>query len=241
MAPLEKIPELLYSKNFEQLFQIGRQTNILQLLDQEYWYSISGKMKDDVWTSPLAQWLRRRNEFDLLPWREFILLRVCDLSENGFPLSENVDRLGMETEFNTSGSDPQKRLVLPTEPEDGGGVFCHRVIPFNFHTWKTGIPYFEPLPSYARLRRKKRHIGVLHFHFISREVSESAADETEDQSNELWTALEGWARACCADFACSVSRLKIPTLQAPGQSGIYSQDQYIVQAANVIVCIFADI
>eukprot|EP01122_Echinamoeba_exundans_P001471 TRINITY_DN11519_c0_g1_i1.p1 TRINITY_DN11519_c0_g1~~TRINITY_DN11519_c0_g1_i1.p1 ORF type:complete len:209 (+),score=22.82 TRINITY_DN11519_c0_g1_i1:363-989(+) len=203
----------------------------------QFWYSISGKMRDNVWGSPLVRWLRGRNELDLLPWREFILLRVCDLSDNGYPkpsLPSDFDRLGMKSEFSSAG----KILVLPTEPEDGGGVFCHRVVPFNFHTWKDNIPYFEPLDEDASTMSDQELDPIL---------AEVDRDEwyykpqRHNKRASLWRSLASWALKNSSQPTSTISRLQIPGLKSPGVYGISSADRCIVQAANAVVSVFVDL
>lgn len=102
-------------------------------------------MKLDVWNSPLVQWLVARNELNLIPWREVMVLRLYDNYEKW------KHAFKIEQEAFDANADPvlpvaQKRLHQTKSQRTSNSVFLYEKLDptFNLHTWKQKIMHFVP-------------------------------------------------------------------------------------------------
>lgn len=125
IAPVETVPSLLLSKNYEAVSD-EEFRNSFPVIDQMGSHAIfAGRMRDEVWQSKLVQFMIEKDELDIIPWMEIIFLRIA-----ADPSYRKPDPIRMfKEEFDKFGG-----WILP----DAGKTN------FNVYTWRKYIVNFVP-------------------------------------------------------------------------------------------------
>jgi hypothetical protein len=131
LAPVEKCPSLLHSSNYEKLEPLDASVLYVVAEGSAFAAQFAGRMKAEIWSSPLVQFLLKRDELDLLPWRECMLLRLPNYAQFKIQIQEEwASHSTHNWQLPEVISKTEKR---PSKPRK-----------FNFHTWKNHIFHFEP-------------------------------------------------------------------------------------------------
>lgn len=168
VAPVELVPELLLSSNYEEILDID--SHLPSLNSCLNWAAFAGKMKDDVWKSPLVQHLLKIDQLDALPWKEFLFNRFTNARRrNKSEVDSQIvraERFGdlpnyiddMKKKFNSpfrvsvstnaQGQEPSTNaIVLPTRFRSGQTV---RIETFKFYDWYNHLISFVPSHEYPK-------------------------------------------------------------------------------------------
>lgn len=133
IAAVEEIPSLLHTTNYCDASPLqpsfSKDTVTFEV------FCFAGKMKDTVWKSPLVSWLRSRDELDLIPWREVLLLRFYIASSRW----QNKQVILPEWRAGDASRVWQLPLVIRMDPHERP----HKIDPeFNLHSWKDRLASF---------------------------------------------------------------------------------------------------
>eukprot|EP01122_Echinamoeba_exundans_P016476 TRINITY_DN8358_c0_g1_i1.p1 TRINITY_DN8358_c0_g1~~TRINITY_DN8358_c0_g1_i1.p1 ORF type:complete len:221 (-),score=37.58 TRINITY_DN8358_c0_g1_i1:246-908(-) len=103
-------------------------------------------MNADVWDSKLVRWLRNRDELDLIPWKEILLLRV---SKNQADMGWNQNQVVKPEPLGRDDRHDEENPSLPLLPtkifpvdKEKGKYTCQEV-PFHISTWKDSIAHLK--------------------------------------------------------------------------------------------------
>lgn len=136
---IENAPFILEKSNYVVLDPFINRSKIAEVSHKRASeiYQLHVQMLEEVWSSEIVQFLLKRNELDLFPWKECAVLRCYDYDRY-------KDLFFIHEEW--AGGKPSRhrwqlpRIILKKESKNR---VKSKPRPFNLHDWREWITVFE--------------------------------------------------------------------------------------------------